>query len=51
MSGYDVCARIKSDPATRSLPIIILTAADNESFDAFGFHSLMLRSPCALRID
>ena len=30
MSGYDVCARIKSDPATRSIPIIILTAADNE---------------------
>ena len=30
MSGYDVCARIKSDPATRSIQIIILTAADNE---------------------
>ena len=30
MSGYDVCSRIKSDPATRSIPIIILTAADNE---------------------
>ncbi len=30
MSGYDVCSRIKSDPETRSIPIIILTAADNE---------------------
>ena len=30
MSGYDVCARLKSDPATRPIPIIILTAADNE---------------------
>ncbi len=30
MSGYDVCARLKSEPATRSIPIIILTAADNE---------------------
>jgi CheY-like chemotaxis protein len=30
MSGYDVCAQLKSEPATRSIPIIILTAADNE---------------------
>ena len=29
MSGYDVCAQLKSDPATRSIPIIILTASDN----------------------
>jgi CheY-like chemotaxis protein len=29
MSGYDVCARLKSDPVTRPIPIIILTAADN----------------------
>ncbi len=30
MSGYDVCARLKSEPVTRAIPIIILTAADNE---------------------
>jgi CheY-like chemotaxis protein len=30
MSGFDVCARLKSEPATRPIPIIILTAADNE---------------------
>ncbi len=30
MSGYDVCAHLKSEPATRPIPIIILTAADNE---------------------
>jgi len=30
MSGYDVCAQLKSEPETRSIPIIILTAADNE---------------------
>ena|SRR5664279_3826769 len=30
MSGYDVCAHLKSEPATRSIPIIILTAADND---------------------
>jgi CheY-like chemotaxis protein len=30
LSGYDVCAQLKSDPATRSIPILLLTAADNE---------------------
>ncbi len=30
MNGYDVCARIKSEPTTRSIPIIMLTAADDE---------------------
>jgi CheY-like chemotaxis protein len=29
MSGYDVCARLKSEPETRPIPIIILTAADD----------------------
>jgi CheY-like chemotaxis protein len=27
MSGWDVCAALKSDPRTRAVPIIILTAA------------------------
>jgi two-component system phosphate regulon response regulator PhoB len=30
MSGFDVCARLKSEPATRPIPIMILTAADNQ---------------------
>lgn len=30
LSGYDVCAQLKSSPATRSIPILLLTAADNE---------------------
>ena len=30
MSGYEVCAVLKSEPATRPIPIIILTAADND---------------------
>lgn len=30
MNGYDVCAQLKSEPATRAIPIIILTAADND---------------------
>ncbi len=29
ISGYDVCARLKSEPETRMIPIIMLTAADN----------------------
>lgn len=29
MSGYDICAQLKSEPETRPIPIIILTAADN----------------------
>lgn len=39
MSGYDVCSRLKSEPETRSIPIIILTAADNEDD-----HQMALRS-------
>lgn len=31
MSGYDICAHLKSEPDTRSIPIIILTAADSEA--------------------
>jgi diguanylate cyclase (GGDEF)-like protein len=29
MSGYDVCEKLKSDPAMDSIPIIFLTAADS----------------------
>ena len=29
VSGYDVCAKLKSEPETRPVPIIILTAADD----------------------
>ncbi len=30
MSGYEVCSQLKSEPNTRAIPIIMLTAADNE---------------------
>lgn len=32
MNGYEVCEKLKSDPATRSIPIIFVTGK-NESLD------------------
>jgi two-component system phosphate regulon response regulator PhoB len=29
MNGVDACAKIKSDPATRALPVILVTASPN----------------------
>lgn len=29
ISGYDICAQIKHDPATQAVPIIMLSAADS----------------------
>ncbi|OGS51744.1 MAG: hypothetical protein A3J79_08110 [Elusimicrobia bacterium RIFOXYB2_FULL_62_6] len=29
MSGYDVCARIKSDPQTKHIPVIMITSMDS----------------------
>jgi phosphoserine phosphatase RsbU/P len=35
MDGYEVCARLKSNPATASIPVIFITAkTDSESIDA-----------------
>jgi two-component system, OmpR family, alkaline phosphatase synthesis response regulator PhoP len=28
MSGFEVCRRLKSDPATRSIPVLMVTALD-----------------------
>ena len=30
MSGYEVCRRIRDDPATRLLPVVMVTAAPEE---------------------
>jgi sigma-B regulation protein RsbU (phosphoserine phosphatase) len=37
MSGYDVCERLKSNPATRDIPVIFLTAMDQTTDEAKGF--------------
>lgn len=36
MDGYEVCARLKSDPSTRDIPVIFLTARTNSSDEEKG---------------
>ncbi len=36
-SGFDVCRAIKSDDATMHMPVVMLTAYDNEADRAKGF--------------
>ena len=37
MDGYEVCRRLKADPATCDIPVIFLTALDSKGNDAEGF--------------
>ena len=37
MSGFEVCERLKSDPATRDIPVIFITALDDISRKTKGF--------------
>jgi sigma-B regulation protein RsbU (phosphoserine phosphatase) len=37
MDGYEVCRRLKSNPATQEVPVIFLTAMDQTSDEALGF--------------
>jgi sigma-B regulation protein RsbU (phosphoserine phosphatase) len=37
MSGYEVCKTLKSNPETRDVPVIFLTAMDQTSDEASGF--------------
>jgi DNA-binding response OmpR family regulator len=36
-NGFDVCRELKADEATKSIPIVMLTAHDSESDRAVGF--------------
>lgn len=36
MDGYEVCARLKAEPRTRGIPIIFVTAMDQEGDEAKG---------------
>lgn len=36
MDGYEVCARLKSNAATRDIPVIFVTAMDNEEEESRG---------------
>ncbi|MBF0152123.1 MAG: SpoIIE family protein phosphatase [Magnetococcales bacterium] len=37
MDGFEVCRRLKEDPQTREIPVIFVTALDEEKDEAYGF--------------
>ena len=37
MDGYEVCRRLKHDPITASIPVIFVTARDDEAAEEHGF--------------
>ncbi|MCC4264232.1 diguanylate cyclase [Oceanimonas baumannii] len=39
LSGYEVCRQLKSDEATREIPVIFVTAKDNPEDEAMGFEA------------
>ena len=39
MSGYDVAGKIKSDPATKNIPVIMLTALDDRNARMLGLNA------------
>lgn len=39
MSGFDVAAKVKSDPATKNIPVIMLTALDDRNARMLGLNA------------
>ena len=39
MDGYEVCRRLKLDPATRDMPVLFLTAMTEVSEETRGFEA------------
>jgi two-component system cell cycle response regulator len=39
MDGYEVCTRLKSSPATRHLPILLITALEDEESNSKGIEA------------
>jgi len=48
MDGFDVCQQLKSNPDTRSIPVIFLSASDTETDRekglSLGAHDFMIKS-------
>ena len=39
MDGYEVCRRLKADAATRDIPVIFVTAHDDEAAETQGLEA------------
>ena len=37
MNGYEVCSRLKENPITKKIPVIFVTAKDQEGDEVTGF--------------
>ena len=51
LNGWEACRRLSADPATASIPVIILTASTEPGLDADGARAgayRVLTKPCQL---